>query len=156
MNTFLALKTLHLLGAAVLLGTGAGIAYFQWTAYRSRDLSAIRVTTRRVVRADWLFTTPAVLIQPATGIAMMSIAGHSYASTWFAIVSCLYLAIGACWIPVVVIQARVARVAAAADSYAALPAAFHRDLRRWFFLGVPAFAGTVALFVVMVFRPGMG
>jgi len=38
-NLILALKLVHLLGAAVLLGTGLGIAFFMYMANRSRARS---------------------------------------------------------------------------------------------------------------------
>jgi uncharacterized membrane protein len=148
-------KIVHLLGAMVLLGTGAGIAYFQWMAYRSRDIRAIRVTTRNVVLADAWFTAPAVVVQPFTGIYLMSQLGLSFGSAWFVAVAALYVVVGACWLPVVAIQMRMRRLADQAPSFEQLPDAFHRAFRRWTRLGIPAFAGTLALLVLMVLRPGM-
>ena len=69
MSGYLLLKTIHVLSSTVLFGTGIGIAYFKWMVDRSGDVRAIRIVCERVVRADWLFTAPAVVVQPATGIA---------------------------------------------------------------------------------------
>ena len=67
----------------------------------------------------------------------------------------LYLVVGACWLPVVVIQIRIARLAReAAAANAPLPAAYHRLYRTWFMLGWPAFACVIALYALMLARPG--
>lgn len=155
MNTYLALKYVHLLSAAVLLGTGAGIAYFMLSAHLSRNLEALRVVTRHVIRADWLFTATAVVAQPLTGVAMMLERGWSLRSEWFLWTALLYLAVGACWIPVVVLQYRLARFAREVSCYDALGADYRRALRWWIALGVPAFAMVLALYALMVFKPGL-
>nr|WP_246187814.1 DUF2269 family protein [Nitrincola alkalisediminis] len=46
----------------MVAGTGAGIAFFMFMANRSSNVAAIAVTARHVVLADWIFTTPAVLL----------------------------------------------------------------------------------------------
>ena len=78
MNAYLAVKTLHILSAAVLFGTGMGIAWFMLMAHRTRDLAAIRTTCRHVVVADWCFTAPAVVVQPLSGLWLMHAAGHAF------------------------------------------------------------------------------
>jgi len=40
-NLYLALKLIHILGSAVLFGTGLGIAFFMFLAHRSGDPAAI-------------------------------------------------------------------------------------------------------------------
>lgn len=52
MTSYLVLKYLHILSAAMLLGTGAGIAYFMFTACISRNIEALRVAARYVILAD--------------------------------------------------------------------------------------------------------
>ena len=64
---YFAVKYLHLIGAAVLLGTGAGIAFFQLVAHRTGDAATIATVARIVVVADLLFTATAVVAQPITG-----------------------------------------------------------------------------------------
>src|SRR4051812_41284566 len=66
MTLFFALKFLHLIGAAVLLGTGAGIAFFMLLAHRTGEPSLIAGVGRIVVIADFLFTATAVVLQPIT------------------------------------------------------------------------------------------
>ena len=61
------LRWVHIIGAAVLLGTGAGIAFFMVMAHRTRDARLIAHAASIVVIADWLFTATAVVAQPITG-----------------------------------------------------------------------------------------
>ncbi len=46
MTTYVLAKWLHILSAATLLGTGAGIVFFTWVGYvrcrRARDLAGLR------------------------------------------------------------------------------------------------------------------
>lgn len=155
MTSYLVLKYVHLLSAAVLLGTGIGIAYFMFTACISRNLEALRVVARNVIIADWIFTASAVVIQPLTGAWMMIERGWPFTSNWFIATALLYVAVGACWIPVVCLQYRMARLAREAVSYAALGVEFKRSSHWWVALGLPAFVMVLALYALMVFKPGI-
>jgi uncharacterized membrane protein len=152
MSYFL-LKSLHIVSASVLLGTGAGIAFFMFMAHRTRDLRALQVVTRHVVLADWLFTAPAVVVQPLTGFLLMTELGWPAAGPWLRAVMGLYLMVGCCWLPVVWIQHRLAKCVGAAANIEALGAAYWRLYRIWLALGVPAFAGVLALVWLMVAKP---
>jgi uncharacterized membrane protein len=110
-------KVIHILGTVLLFGTGMGTAFFLLMAYRSRDLDAIRVTARHVVIADWLFTAPAVVAQPITGVVLMLLLGYRFDTAWFAAVVFLLVLTGACWIPVVFIQYRLRDLAISAASF---------------------------------------
>ena len=154
MTAYGILKVLHILGTVLIFGTGIGTAFFLLMAYRTRDLDAIRVTARHVVIADWLFTAPAVIAQPITGVLLMRLLGMRVASSWFAAVSALYVLTGLCWMPVVAIQYRLRNLSNAATSYAALPNEFHRLMRWWVALGVPAFTAVLLIIVLMVTHAG--
>lgn len=148
------LRLIHILSATVLLGTGLGTAFFLWRADRSGDLPAIAVTARHVVLADFLFTAPAVVVQPVTGVLLAIEAGYGFTEPWLLASIGLYLLIGACWLPVVRLQLRMRDLAEAARAAGEpLPAAYHRAMRLWVALGWPAFAAILAIFVLMVFRP---
>ncbi len=59
----------HVIGATVLFGTGAGIAFFMVAAHRTRDPKLIAHVAGTVVVADTLFTATAVILQPVTGVS---------------------------------------------------------------------------------------
>jgi uncharacterized membrane protein len=150
MSFYAVVKIVHILGTVLLFGTGLGTAFFLFMAYRSRDLVAIRVTAAHVVIADWLFTAPAVIVQPITGALLMDQLGRGYDTVWFAAVALLYVLTGLCWIPVLFIQYRLLELARAAPSFEALPPAFHRLMQRWVGLGIPAFTAVLVLVILMV------
>ena len=56
MLAYLLLKYVHIVGAAVLLGTGGGIAFFMLLAHRTGDTAVIAAVARIVVVADFAFT----------------------------------------------------------------------------------------------------
>ncbi len=155
MTWYEGVKIVHILGTVLLFGTGLGTAFFLLMAYRSRDIDAIRITTRHVVIADWLFTAPAVVLQPLSGALLMESLGVPYRTAWFAAVAILYALTGLCWLPVVRIQYRLRALAQTAPRFDALPAAFHRGMRLWIVLGVPAFSSVLLIVVLMVTRAGM-
>ena len=153
-DLLLALKLAHIIGAAVLFGTGLGIAFFMWMAHRTRNPAVIAHTARVVVIADTVFTATAVIAQPLTGAALIHAIGYSWAQPWIVVSLALYVFIGVCWLPVVWIQARLRRLAEdAACRNAALPADYHRLFGVWFVLGWPAFLSVIAIFAVMVWKP---
>jgi uncharacterized membrane protein len=153
LDSYLTLKTLHILSATILIGTGAGIAFFMFMAARSKNIPAIYFTSKHVVLADWIFTTPAVVTQLVTGFLLMENLGYNYSSPWFYWVIALFIFIGACWLPVVVIQYRLRRLAKIAVETDQLDPQFNSLMRIWTLLGVPAFCAIVILLWLMIFKP---
>jgi uncharacterized membrane protein len=153
-NAYAFLKAVHVLSAALLFGTGLGTAFFQWFTYRSGDVRAIARVAQLTVRADWWFTTPAVVVQPLSGFALAHLAGFDLRSVWIVATLMLYLVAGACWIPVVALQLRLRDLAVlAADEGVPLPQEYHRAMRRWFLLGWPAFFAVLLSYWLMVAKP---
>jgi uncharacterized membrane protein len=148
------LKYLHVIGASVLLGTGAGIAFFMLLAHRTGDARVVAGVARIVVIADFLFTATAVVLQPLTGAALVWAVGYSYGDHWILLSLILYGVTGAFWLPVVWMQARMRDLAAeAAAAGRPLPPAYDRLFRWWFAFGFPAFAAVAAIFWLMIARP---
>lgn len=151
---YLTVKWLHVLSSTVLFGTGLGSAFYMFFTNRTRDPRAIAVVVRRVVIADWLFTTPTGVLQPLTGFYLVHLAGFDWGAFWIEGSIVLYLVAMLCWFPVVWLQTRMAHMAEAAVATGSeLPALFWRYHRLWTALGVPAFVGFVAVFYLMVVKP---
>ncbi|WP_046869428.1 DUF2269 family protein [Microvirga massiliensis] len=154
---YFALKYLHVIGATVLFGTGAGIAFFMLIAHRTGDPIVVAAVARIVVLADFLFTATAVVAQPLTGLALVQHVGYSIRDGWIVLSILLYLITGAFWLPVVWMQMRMRDLAAdAARQGQPLPRAYHRLFRVWFAFGFPAFAAVLAIFWLMITRPSLG
>ena len=109
MELYPLLRLVHILGAAVLFGSGAAIAFFMLMAWRSGERAAFALVARHVVLADWVFTASAVILQPVSGLALAHLAGWPLTAPWLLASIGLYLFIGACWLPVVWIQMRQRR-----------------------------------------------
>lgn len=151
---YLVVKWLHILSSTFLFGTGIGSAFYMLFTSLTRDTRAVAVVVRYVVIADWVFTTPTVILQPLSGFYLMHLAGFSFDMRWIAWSIALYLLAGACWLPVVWMQIRMremARRAVAAGED--LPADYWRYLRYWVALGVVAFCSLVVVFYLMVAKP---
>jgi uncharacterized membrane protein len=154
MTAYLLLKFVHVIGAAVLLGTGAGIAFFMAMADRTGDARVIAGTARIVVVADYVFTASAVAVQPVTGLLLARTAGYPLDEGWILLAIALYLLTGAFWLPVVWMQKRMRDLAIeAAASGTPLPRLYRRLYRWWFAFGFPAFAAVLAIFWLMIARP---
>lgn len=154
MSAYLILKFAHIIGAAVLLGTGAGIAFFMLMAHLTRDARTVAAVARIVVIADWVFTATAVVAQPITGLLLANEVGYPLTSGWILVSIGLYLWTGAWWLPVVWMQSRMRRIAlVAAEAGQPLPRDYHRLFRLWFAFGLPAFAAVLGIFWLMIARP---
>jgi uncharacterized membrane protein len=154
MDWTLLLRWLHVIGACVLLGTGAGIAFFALMAHRTGQAVLIAHTLRIVVIADWVFTASAVVVQPITGYLLARAIGWPMSEGWIVLSLALYVVTGVFWLPVVWMQARMQKLAMqAAAANEPLPVTYHQLFRLWFAFGFPAFAAVLAIIWLMLERP---
>ena len=152
--TYVVVKWLHVLSSTILFGTGIGSAYYMFFTSLSGDARSVARVVGLVVIADWVFTLTTIVLQPVTGLILAHLAQIPLTSRWIVWSTMLYFVAGACWIPVVMIQIRMHRLArAAAADDAPLPDAYRRLFRWWTALGVPAFVALVIVFYLMVAKP---
>jgi uncharacterized membrane protein len=151
--TYTMLKTMHLLSMVLLFGTGLGSAFYKWMADRSGSVSHIATTNRHVVLADWVFTTPTVILQPISGLWMVHLLNVPLTMPWVMSSLILYSLAGMCWLPVVWLQIRMQKIADEAVANARpLPEIYWRMARWWFWFGITAFASMMFVVVLMVFK----
>lgn len=151
---YLLVKWVHVFSSTLLFGTGLGSAFYMFFTNRSRDVRAIAIVSRRVVWADWIFTAPTAIIQPATGFYLVHLAGMPLGLPWIAWSIALFVLAGACWVPVAWIQTRMAALAErAVEEGTPLPPLFWRYHAIWTALGVPAFVAFAVIFYLMVVKP---
>lgn len=156
MTIYFGLKFAHLIGAAVLLGTGAGIAFFMLMAHRDGRPDVVAGVARIVVMADVIFTATAVVAQPVTGLLLAWQAGYALTEGWIVLSVVLYLITGAFWLPVVWMQMRMRDLAVeAAAASGPLPPEYQRLFHLWFGFGFPAFAAVLGIFWLMIARPSL-
>ena len=151
------LRWLHVIGATVLLGTGAGIAFFMLMAHKTHQPALIAHVAGTVVVADLLFTATAVVAQPLTGFGLAYLIGWPLTEGWLLVSLGLYVSTGLFWLPVVWIQLRMRDLArAAAREGLPLPGQYHRLFRIWFACGIPAFLAVLAIVWLMLAKPSLG
>lgn len=152
--SYVVVKWAHILSSTLLFGTGLGSAFYMFFTSLTRDARAIAVVVRYVVIADWVFTTPTIILQPVTGFYLLHLAGFPSNSAWIVSSIVLYLLAGACWLPVVWMQIRMRDMATeAARANHDLPALYWTYLNRWVALGIIAFLALVIVFYLMVAKP---
>ena len=152
MEPYFIAKWLHVLSSTVLFGTGLGTAFQMVWAMRSGQSRMVAEVAAGVVVADWIFTTPAGIIQPVTGLWLTQIGGVPLDEGWLIATYVLYGLAFLCWAPVLHLQIRIRDLCRAATSPAIAPQVW-RLYRIWFALGWPAFAALVAVFWLMVSKP---
>lgn len=156
MSIYLTVKWIHILSSVVLVGTGFGSAYYMFFVNRSNNIVAQALVSKLVVRADWWFTTPTVVIQPATGLYLAYLSGWSLTASWLTVSIGLFIFAGICWLPVVWLQIRMAAIANdALQQGIELPCIYWRYARYWEYLGYPAFIAMLAIFYLMVAKPAL-
>ena len=151
---YLTIKTIHILSSVLMVGTGFGTAFYLFFANRSGSVEALAVVSKLVVRADWWFTTPTVILQPLSGFYLIHLSGFPLGAPWVMASLALYALAGICWLPVVWFQIHMGRMALAAHAEKTpLPALYWTYARRWELLGYPAFIAMVTVYFLMVIKP---
>jgi uncharacterized membrane protein len=151
---YLFLKTIHIISSTILFGTGIGGAFFLFMANRRKNIAGIYFATRHVVIADWLFTTPAVVIQLITGIWMLHEGGYALTDLWVMWGLALYIFAAICWLPVVWMQIKMRDMAKdALENNSILPKRYWTMDKGWVLLGCLAFPTIVGVFYLMVVKP---
>jgi uncharacterized membrane protein len=148
-------KWIHVLSSTVLFGTGLGAAFFMAMALRTRDPKVIAGVARIAIVTNLAFTLTAGVVQPLTGGILMAMMELTFAP-WIMTALGLYVIIGACWVPVVMIQARIKALAdrAVADGEG-MPAETDRLYRAWSILAGAVFVALVAIFYLMLAQPAL-
>ena len=154
MNSYLLIKWLHIVSSVILVGTGFGSAFYLFFVNRGKNIAAQVVVLKLVIRADLWFTTPAILIQPISGLILVRMANFDLTNGWLFWALVLYGFAGLCWLPVVWIQIRMYKLANAAYQNAqALPQEYERLVKVWEWLGYPAFISMLIIYWLMVNKP---
>jgi len=148
---YLLLKWVHVLSSTILFGAGVGSAFHLFASSLRRRIGGVASSSRNVVLADWLLTTPTAILQPLTGIALVHKLGLPLSTPWVAWSLGLYAVAIACWLPVVVLQIRMRQVAEAAEGRGTpVPASYDRMFHWWTGLGLAAFFAFLLIFWLMV------
>ncbi|RMN50112.1 Uncharacterized membrane protein [Pseudomonas syringae] len=108
---YLYLKYLHVIAAIFLFGFGMGSYLYLIAASRSGNPVVIAHVARMVVRFDTWITTPAGFVQVITGYAMVRLSGMALLTDWIISSLIIFACVGAPWLPVLILQKRLERLA---------------------------------------------
>ncbi|MBX8499589.1 DUF2269 family protein [Pseudomonas lijiangensis] len=149
--TYLLLKYTHIIAAIFLFGFGMGSYLYLIAASRTGNPHVIAHVARMVVRFDTWITTPAGFLQIITGYLLTRIMGLPLTTEWVLTSLVIFLCVGSLWLPVLVLQKQLQTMAlTAVHSGAELGAEYQSVYRKWFWLGVPGFAGMFVIVLIMV------
>jgi len=154
MDIYFLVKTLHILSSTILFGTGIGIAFFMFRSFSNNNIQQKLYAANNTVLADYIFTLPAVIIQPISGFWLVWQSGYSWSEPWLIKSYFLYLLAGLCWLPVVCIQLQLKKILVQhGASTEALAKRYNTLFKIWFLLGWPAFISLLIIFYLMVAKP---
>ena len=147
-------KALHIITAIILIGTGLGSAFFKYRVDRIGDLAAVLFTAKTVVLVDWLFTAPAVILQPISGLLLVYWGGYSLTQPWLKAGITTYVLAGLFWLPAVYLQIRMRDFSLdAMRNNTSLPLQYEYFSHIWFILGILGFGAALATVFIMVTKP---
>jgi uncharacterized membrane protein len=114
MDPYFTAVWVHILSSTILFGTGIAMAFQMVWAMRIGKVVTIHAVASGVVMADWIFTVPAGLAQPLTGLWLIHLSGHSMTAPWLVAADGLYLLEFFCWVSVAYLQIGIRNPAAQA------------------------------------------
>jgi uncharacterized membrane protein len=150
-----AMVFLHVLGSILFLGNIIVSAMWMSQAKRTRSAAVLHFAARSVMRADWLFTLPGIVMILVSGLLTVGKGGEDTSLAWAELALALFILSGIIWGAVLQrLQRRMLRMTAEADeSGGGLDEPILGVLRRWMMWGGIATLLLVAALVLMVFKP---
>ena len=154
-NSYLWLKSLHLLGVVLFLGNIIITGWWKTMADRTRNPVIIAFAQRQVTLTDWVFTVGGVILVLAGGVGNALLHDMDYLHTyWLAWGTWLFIASGIIWvlvlIPIQIAQDKMARQFANGGE---IPARYWQLGRLWIVFGTLATLLPMINLYWMVFKP---
>jgi uncharacterized membrane protein len=154
MSEALVLKSLHVLGAILLVGNGMVSALWKGLADRTGDGRIVARAQRSVALADWAFTLPGALLLLVTGLARMGDVGGMRAQPWIRHGLEIYVLVTVLWLAVLVpVQVKQGKLAKGFAAGGEIPPAYRRLRRIWNLVGGIMLLLMLAALGFMVLRP---
>ena len=155
MDSYLLLKSLHLVGAVLFIGNIVVTAWWKAMADRTGDPKIIAFAQRQVTLTDWVFTLSGVVLLAIGGYGNAGLHNMPLTVTWLAWGNALFILSGVIWIAVLIpVQTKLARIARTFADGGPIPDAYWRLEIVWGVFGVIATVLPLANIPIMVFKPG--
>jgi uncharacterized membrane protein len=155
MDSYLLLKSLHIVGVVVFIGNIVVTAWWKVMADRTGDPRIIAFAQRQVTLTDWVFTFGGIVLLAIGGYGNAGLNHIPMTISWLAWGNGLFIASGLIWIGVLIpLQVKLARIARAFSDGSAIPDTYWRLERLWGVFGILATVLPLANIPIMVFKPG--
>jgi len=140
MNTYLTLKSLHLLGVIIFLGNIIVTGWWKVMADRTKNPVIIAFAQRQVTLTDYIFTTGGVILILVTGIGNAVLHEMDYLSiVWLAWGFWLFILSGVIWAVILIpIQIKLAKMSQPFSKDGLIPDNYWHLERLWLFFGILA------------------
>jgi uncharacterized membrane protein len=155
LDLIFALKFVHVLAVAAIVGGWLCLAIFMVMAHRASNTAVVALTSRFVVKVELMVMAAAMAILPLSGFPLAYAIGLSPLNEfWIVASSALYIVIAACWLLALRIEMRIRDLTReAALASVPLSDAYRRLFRRWCGFAVPLSLGMLAVFALMIWQP---
>ena len=154
-NTYLLLKSLHILGAVIFLGNIIVTGWWKVMADRTRNPAVIAFAQRQVTLTDYIFTGGGVVLILATGLGNAILHNMDFLNIkWLSWGFWLFNISGIIWITVLIpVQIKQAKMARQFANGGDIPESYWTLGRLWIIYGTLATVIPLANLYWMVFKP---
>ena len=150
---------LHIAGAVIFLGNIIVTGAWMLMAERTRIPGVMHFSAKAVIRADFLFTLPGVLLVLVNGLVMAYArwGGAFRGFDWISIAVALFALSGVIWVGLLLrLQHQMVVLSEHPDEAGSLPPQFYSALHQWYFWGLVATLLPLASLYLMVAKPSFG
>jgi len=154
MDTYLALKSLHLLGVVLFVGNIIVTGWWKVQADRTRNPAIVAFAQRQVTLTDWIFTFGGSTLLVVGAYANVYLHDLPLATPWLLWGQALFIASGLLWVAILIpVQIRQSSLARNFAGGVPIPAEYWRLNRGWLWVGLVATLLPAANLYFMVFKP---
>lgn len=153
---YLVLKTIHVLAVVLFLGNITVGAFWKAFADKTGKPPVMAHTIDGIIRADRIFTIPAVIVLVLAGFAAAGMGHYSILGTgWILWGLGLFVISGVAFGPIARVQRALLAVAQTGLQTAEQQAAYEALSRQWNVYGTIATVAPFAALVIMVLKPAL-
>jgi uncharacterized membrane protein len=146
---------LHVLGAVLFLGNIITTAFWKVRQDRSNSPERLHHMAQSIMRADYIFTVPGLLLLIVFGILTAHAYGYSFAEfNWLTLSISLFALSGVLWGTVLLpCQLQMQRLSQQGVQSGILPESYSRYSKRWNVWGTVNTVIPVIILFLMIVRP---
>lgn len=153
-NTYLWLKTLHILGVTLFLGNIIVTGWWKNMADLTKNPQIIAFAQRQVTLTDFIFTGGGVVVLLIAGTLNVWLHDISLSTQWLVLGFVFFISSGLIWALVLIpVQIKQARMASAFAQTGVIPHEYWRYCKVWNVFGVLATLLPLINLYFMVFKP---